>query len=166
MTPKSTLRRKLSFSSLEDLSTGSFQTVIGDPDPLDSKAVERVVICSGKVFYDLDSARDEAKNDSVAIVRMEQFYPFPGEKLKSLFGEYSNASEIVWTQEEPKNMGGWSFVEPRITEIKHDNMTLKFVGRVASASPATGSYVIHGLEQKEIVDKALSVLGKVAPANS
>ena len=164
MTPKSLLRLPAASSEVADLVNGGFQPIIDDASIKDKSKVKRIVLCSGKVYYDLNSAREEAKDDSVAIIRMEQFYPFPAEKLKAIFAEYSNASDIVWTQEEPKNMGGWSFVEPRITEIKPDNVNLKYVGRIASASPATGSYVIHGLEQKEIIDETLSVQEKVAPA--
>ena len=80
----------------------------------DKEKVKRIVLCSGKVFYDLEAAREETQNETVAIVRLEQFYPFPAERLKEIFAEYKNATQIFWTQEEPKNMGGWYFVEPRI----------------------------------------------------
>ncbi len=91
----------------------------------------------------------------VAVVRLEQFYPFPGEKLKEIFAEYPNATQVFWTQEEPQNMGGWTFVEPRLRAIKPENISLRYVGRSPSASPATGSYAIHELEQKQIVDQSL-----------
>ncbi len=155
MTPKSLLRLPAASSEVTDLVNGGFQTVIDDASIKDKSKVKRIVLCSGKVFYDLDVAREEAKNETVAIVRLEQFYPFPAEKLKMIFDKYSNAAEIFWTQEEPKNMGGWFFVEPRIEEIKPENMNLRYVGRVASASPATGSYVIHGLEQEKLVNQTL-----------
>jgi 2-oxoglutarate dehydrogenase E1 component len=90
----------------------------------------------------------------VAIVRLEQFYPFPAERLKEIFASYENATQIFWTQEEPQNMGGWTFIEPRLREIKGD-LILRYVGRTASASPATGSYAIHELEQRKLVDDAL-----------
>ena len=179
MTPKSLLRLPAATSEVADLTNGGFQPVIDDSQVKDKTTVKRVVLCSGKVFYDLAVAREEAKNESVAIIRLEQFYPFPAEKLKMIFAEYSNATQVIWTQEEPKNMGGWSFVEPRIEEIMPENMKLKYIGRVASASPATGSYVIHGLEQEKLVNQTLNeevdeisaasvpeVSEKVAPAGS
>jgi 2-oxoglutarate dehydrogenase E1 component len=98
---------------------------------------------------------NEAVDNRVAVVRVEQFYPFPGERLKEIFTSYPNATQIFWTQEEPQNMGGWTFVEPRVRAIKPENVSLRYVGRVASASPATGSYAIHELEQKQIVDESL-----------
>ncbi|HXG84082.1 MAG TPA: hypothetical protein VNI84_08650, partial [Pyrinomonadaceae bacterium] len=94
-------------------------------------------------------------DNRVAVVRVEQFYPFPAEKLKEVFAEYKNAAQIFWTQEEPNNMGGWAFVEPRLREILPANVALKYVGRSASASPATGSYAIHNLEQEKLVNDSL-----------
>jgi 2-oxoglutarate dehydrogenase E1 component len=166
MTPKSLLRLPAASSSVEDLTNGGFQPVINDTSVKDKTKVKRIILCSGKVFYDLDSVREESKNEAVAIVRLEQFYPFPAEGLKSVFAEYPNSREIVWTQEESKNMGGWFFVEPRIRDIKPENVSFKYIGRDASASPATGSYVIHGLEQEQIVSESLSASEKVAPAGS
>ncbi|MDQ3633834.1 MAG: multifunctional oxoglutarate decarboxylase/oxoglutarate dehydrogenase thiamine pyrophosphate-binding subunit/dihydrolipoyllysine-residue succinyltransferase subunit [Acidobacteriota bacterium] len=156
MTPKSLLRLPAATSSVEDLTNGGFQPVIDDAEIKDNSKVKRIVLCSGKVFYDLEAGREESHKENVAIIRLEQFYPFPAEKLKEIFAEYSNAEKIIWTQEEPKNMGGWFFIKPRIEEIKPENMNLRYVGRVASASPATGSYVIHGLEQEKIVNQSLN----------
>ncbi|MCY7345264.1 MAG: hypothetical protein LH614_03505, partial [Pyrinomonadaceae bacterium] len=107
-----------------------------------------------KVFYDLEVGRADADDERVAIVRLEQFYPFPKERLQEIFASYKNAKQIFWTQEEPKNMGGWTFVESLLTEIKAEK-TLRYVGRDASASPATGSYAIHNLEQEKIVNDSL-----------
>jgi 2-oxoglutarate dehydrogenase complex dehydrogenase (E1) component-like enzyme len=151
MTPKSLLRLPAASSTPADLTSGGFQPVIDDETITKKSDVTRIVLCSGKVYYDLDAAR---ANPNVALVRLEQFYPFPGNRLIELFAEYENAKEIFWTQEEPQNMGGWSFVEPRLREIKPEKMTLRYVGRSASASPATGSYAIHNLEQQQIVDEA------------
>ncbi len=164
MTPKSLLRAPAATSSVDDLTNGGFQPVIDDASVTDASKVKRVILCSGKVFYDLDSTREDTKNDSVAIIRLEQFYPFPGEALKEIFAKYSNVKEIIWAQEEPKNMGGWTFVEPRIEAIRPEDTSLEYVGREASASPATGSYVIHGLEQEQLVNKALGASEKSAPA--
>ncbi|CAN5171901.1 multifunctional oxoglutarate decarboxylase/oxoglutarate dehydrogenase thiamine pyrophosphate-binding subunit/dihydrolipoyllysine-residue succinyltransferase subunit [soil metagenome] len=155
MTPKSLLRLPAASSTVEDLTSGGFQPVINDVSIANKDKVERIVLCSGKVFYDLDAGREDAHDNRVAIVRVEQFYPFPAEKLKEIFAEYKNAAELVWTQEEPQNMGGWMFVEPRLREIKPANMSLEYVGRTASASPATGSYAIHNLEQEKIVNDSL-----------
>lgn len=155
MTPKSLLRLPAASSTIADLSSGGFQPVIDDVSITDRSAVKRIVLCSGKVYYDLDAGREDARDSRVAIVRVEQFYPFPGEKLQEIFASYPNATQIFWTQEEPQNMGGWTFVEPRLREIKPQNVSLRYVGRTASASPATGSYAIHELEQKQIVDESL-----------
>ncbi len=155
MTPKSLLRLPAAASKVEDLTSGGFQPVLDDAAIGDRTKIKRVVLCSGKVFYDLDAAREDARDQRTAIVRLEQFYPFPAQKLKEVFASYENASEIFWTQEEPKNMGGWTFVEERLREILPASVGLKYVGRAPSASPATGSYAIHEFEQKQIVEEAL-----------
>ena len=155
MTPKSLLRLPAASSAVAELKTGGFQSVIDDATITDSSKVKRVVICSGKVYYDLDAAREGVDSRDVAVVRLEQFYPFPANKLVEIIASYPNATEIFWTQEEPQNMGGWTFVEPRLRSIKPQNASLRYVGRAASASPATGSYAIHGLEQKKIIDESL-----------
>lgn len=154
MTPKSLLRLPAAASTVEDLTSGGFNPVLDDAKIKDKSKVKRVILCSGKVFYDLETGRADADDDRVAIVRLEQFYPFPKERLQEVFASYSNARQIFWTQEEPKNMGGWTFVENRLEEIKGEK-TLKYVGRDASASPATGSYAIHNLEQEKIVSETL-----------
>jgi 2-oxoglutarate dehydrogenase complex dehydrogenase (E1) component-like enzyme len=166
MTPKSLLRLPAASSTIEELTDGGFQPVIADARINDSAKVKRVVLCSGKVFYDLEAGREDTPDDRVAVVRLEQFYPFPGEKLKEIFASYPNATQIFWTQEEAQNMGGWTFVEARIREIKPENVLLRYVGRAPSASPATGSYAIHELEQKQLVDQSLSSdTDEVSPAS-
>lgn len=164
MTPKSLLRLPAASSMITELETGGFQPVIGDTSVTDNAKVKRVVICSGKVFYDLQTAREVSSDDAVAVVRLEQFYPFPGAKLKEIFAAYDNVSEIVFTQEEPQNMGGWSFVETRLREILPANTTLKYIGRDASASPATGSYAIHNLEQAKLVNSSLTFVANESSA--
>ena len=179
MTPKSLLRLPAATSTMEELQTGGFRPVIDDVGVADPGKVKRIVLCSGKVFYDLEAARAEARDERVAVVRLEQFYPFPGEALKEIVAKYPNATELFWTQEEPQNMGGWFFVEPRLREVIRDGMSLRYVGRTPSASPATGSYAIHELEQKKLVDESLiadtdeiapssepEVSERVAPASS
>jgi 2-oxoglutarate dehydrogenase E1 component len=154
MTPKSLLRLPAAVSTIEELETGGFQPVIDDAKVKDKAKVKRIVLCSGKVFYDLDTARADADDDRVAIVRLEQFYPFPAERLKEVFANYANATQLFWTQEEPQNMGGWHFVRERLEAIR-GNLSLRYVGRAASASPATGSYAIHNLEHEKLVNEAL-----------
>ncbi len=179
MTPKSLLRLPAASSAIDELTAGGFLPVIDDTKAIDRAAVKRIVLCSGKVFYDLEAGREDAKDDRVAVIRLEQLYPFPAAKLKEIFASFPNATQAFWTQEEPRNMGGWYFVEDRLLEIIGENMSLKYVGRSPSASPATGSYSIHELEQKQIVNEALiietneiseaseaKIAEKVAPASS
>jgi 2-oxoglutarate dehydrogenase E1 component len=180
MTPKSLLRLPAAVSTVEDLANGGFQPVIDDAGVKDKSKVKRIVLCSGKVFYDLTTAREKTNDEQVAIVRLEQFYPFPTTRLKEIFAGYQNASQLVWCQEEPQNMGAWFFVAPRLENLMANSVRPRYVGRPASASPATGSYVLHELEQKQLVDRALieegadlispasdpEVTEKVAPAAS
>ncbi|HET6975008.1 MAG TPA: multifunctional oxoglutarate decarboxylase/oxoglutarate dehydrogenase thiamine pyrophosphate-binding subunit/dihydrolipoyllysine-residue succinyltransferase subunit [Pyrinomonadaceae bacterium] len=149
MTPKSLLRLPAATSTIDELATGGFQPLIDDAEITDRNAVKRVVLCSGKVYYDLAEARNKSDNRNVAIVRMEQFYPFPGNRLREILASYPNAGQLVWAQEEPQNMGGWTFVQNR---LEHP----QYVGRSASASPATGSYSIHQKEQAALVSEALN----------
>jgi 2-oxoglutarate dehydrogenase E1 component len=172
MTPKSLLRLPAASSTMAELETGGFQPVIDDAAVTDRTAIKRIAICSGKVFYDLEAARHEAAASgstpasSVAVVRLEQFYPFPAAKLTEIFASYPNAKEIVWTQEEPQNMGGWTFVEGRVRNIMPAGATLRYIGREPSASPATGSYAIHELEQKQLVDRTLKTdTDEISPAS-
>jgi 2-oxoglutarate decarboxylase len=155
MTPKSLLRLPAATSTVEELTSGGFHPVIDDHEVTDRSKVRRVVLCSGKVYYDLAAARKKAGKDDVAIVRLEQFYPFPDSALRSILAGYPNMSELVWAQEEPKNMGGWTFVEPRLMDMLPRDERPIYVGRAASASPATGSYTTHELEQRQLVEDAL-----------
>ena len=152
MTPKSLLRSKLAASRLDELATGRFLEVIDDK--ASPGRVRRVVVCSGKVYYDLVAKRAEWKKDEeVAIIRLEQFFPWPEQALKAAIGRYEGAREWAWCQEESENMGGWSFVAPRLRKLTgHD---FEYVGRDASASPATGSHTIHDREQGELVEAAI-----------
>ena len=153
MTPKSLLRHKRCFSNVNEFTSGQFREVLDDGNP-NPEQVRRVVLSAGKVYYDLLARREAAeKTSEVALVRLEQFYPFPAEALSSAFGRYPNAREWVWAQEESQNMGGWGFVAPRLEELT--GQPFKYVGRDASASPATGSLVIHQREQEELVEAAI-----------
>ena len=166
MTPKSLLRLPAASSTMEELQTGGFRPVIDDAGVVDPGKVTRIVLCSGKVYYDLEAARTDARDERVAVVRLEQFYPFPAEAMKEIVAKYPNATELFWTQEEPQNMGGWFFVEPRLREVKREGMSLRYVGRTPSASPATGSYAIHELEQKKLVDESLIAhTDEIAPSS-
>jgi 2-oxoglutarate dehydrogenase E1 component len=155
MTPKSLLRLPQATSSLDQFMGGGFYSVIGDR--VNPAGVERVVICSGKVFYDLLAEHEENNSERIAILRLEQFYPFPQTLLQQWLAAYTQAEEICWVQEEPQNMGGWNFMRPRLEALLRPNQELRYVGRAASASPATGSYKIHQLEQAEIVKEALGL---------
>jgi 2-oxoglutarate dehydrogenase E1 component len=156
MTPKSLLRLPAASSSVADLTTGGFSPVIDDVEIADAAAVEKIVMCSGKVFYDLAEARKKSQEKRVAIVRLEQFYPFPAEAIRETFAKYPNFRQLAWAQEEPRNMGGWTFVELRLENLLQEDRPI-YVGRSASASPATGSYSIHQKEQAQIVSEALRI---------
>jgi 2-oxoglutarate dehydrogenase E1 component len=166
MTPKSLLRLPAATSMIDELTTGGFQPVIDDARIEDRSMVVRLAICSGKVYYDLEAARGEQIDGRTAVVRLEQFYPYPEKRLQEIVASYPNLKELLWVQEEPRNMGGWWFMRSRLEALTPANARLEYVGRVASASPATGSYVIHELEQKQIVDRALIHEGDAIAAAS
>lgn len=151
MTPKSLLRHKLCVSRPDEFSEGQFHEVLDDADA-EPANVQRMLLCSGKVYFDLIEQRAKKRLKNVAVVRIEQFYPFPGEKLHKLLDRYPKVRDFVWVQEESQNMGGWSFMEPRLRELGY---TVHYVGRDSSASPATGSRRIHLREQQELVEAAL-----------
>lgn len=157
ITPKSLLRLPAAASAIADLTSSGFQPVIDDKEITDGGAVKRVVLCSGKVYYDLIEARKKMETAGVAIVRVEQFYPFPLVRLREVLARYPQAKQLIWAQEEPKNMGGWTFVEPRLEKLVPVCERPIYVGRAASASPATGSYHIHQAEQAKLVAEALAV---------
>jgi 2-oxoglutarate dehydrogenase E1 component len=156
LTPKSLLRHKASVSTLEDLANGEFQVVIDDPSAPKPEKVKRLVFCAGKVYFDLASQQEEQKIDDIAIVRVEQLYPFPREELQAIIEKYSNAAEVVWCQEEPLNQGAWFQIRHHLQACTHDKQTLKYVGRDGSASPAVGYYQVHIEQQKKLVSQALT----------
>jgi 2-oxoglutarate dehydrogenase E1 component len=156
MTPKSLLRHKLSTSRLEDLSQGGFRSVIADPDAIDPKQTRRVVLCSGKVFFDLLDARRKRELTDVAIVRIEQLYPFPAEDFRAELERFSAAKEIVWCQEEPQNQGAWQYVRPLLQDALRAQQELRYAGRPASASPAVGNYKKHIEQLQALIDAALA----------
>jgi len=156
MTPKSLLRNKDASSSLEDLARGEFRTIIGDAAVPDPAAVKRLVACSGKVYFDLVHARAERKQDSVAIIRVEQLYPFPHKALAAEFKRYPNLAEIVWAQDEPQNQGSWLYIQHHLLENMNEGQKLAYAGRPASASPAVGYYAKHADQLKALVDSAFA----------
>jgi 2-oxoglutarate dehydrogenase E1 component len=161
MTPKSLLRHKLCVSPLAQLGPGSsFHRVLPEADDIAAKDVRRVVLCSGKVYFDLLQARAERKLNNVALLRLEQLYPFPDKTLAAELGHYPKA-EVVWCQEEPRNMGAWQFIEHRIEAVletmAHKSKRPIYAGRPESASPATGSLKRHNQEQARLVDDALTI---------
>jgi 2-oxoglutarate dehydrogenase E1 component len=155
MTPKSLLRHPLSVSRLEELSGGGFQNVIDEIDDIKPSAVTRVVLCSGKVYFDLLKARREAKTETVAIVRIEQLYPFPSDEYEAVLRKYSNAREIIWCQEEPQNQGSWYQIRHRLQSKLDDTHELLYAGRAGAAAPATGIAALHEQQQKNLVIAAL-----------
>jgi 2-oxoglutarate dehydrogenase E1 component len=155
MTPKSLLRHPLSVSRLEELSGSGFQNIIDEIDDIKPSAVTRVVLCSGKVYFDLLKARREAKTDTVAIVRIEQLYPFPSDEYEAVVRKYSNAREIIWCQEEPQNQGSWYQIRHRLQSKLGDQHELLYAGRAGAAAPATGIAALHEQQQKNLVTAAL-----------
>jgi 2-oxoglutarate dehydrogenase E1 component len=164
-TPKSLLRHPRASSSLRDLAEGTFHSVLDDPrDPARKEKVTRLVLCSGKVYIDLVygaapqfELRDEYLNsDFVAVARLEELNPFPTEELQALLATYPNLVEIVWVQEEPRNMGAWIFVQPRLVRILPPAFPVYYLGRPRAASPAEGTAHLHLMEQKRIITMAFS----------
>jgi 2-oxoglutarate dehydrogenase E1 component len=171
MTPKSLLRHKMAISDAEDFTTGSsFHRVLwddaekghSDTELKPDAEIKRVVMCSGKVYYDLLEERDARGLDDVYLMRIEQFYPFPALSLVKELERFKGA-EMVWCQEEPKNQGAWSFIEPNIewvlSRIDAAHKRPQYVGRHASASPATGLASQHKTQQQALVNEALSIEG-------
>jgi 2-oxoglutarate dehydrogenase E1 component len=155
MSPKSLLRHKLCVSSPRDLTEGTFQPVLGESDAIDPASVRRVLFCSGKVYYDLLAARRERDIGDIAVLRVEQLYPFPEREIVVALSPYTAAREILWVQEEPWNMGAWHDMYRRLRRVIGDSRELGYAGRPAAASPAVGSYKVHQAEAAELIDNAL-----------
>jgi len=153
MAPKSLLRHRAARSPVAELSNGGFRPVLPEVAPLDAAKVRRLLLCSGKVYYDLTQERQERQIDDIAIVRVERLYPFPHREIAAQLATYP-AARVLWVQEEPWNMGAWHFVRSRLEGVD-DDRPLGYVGRDEAASPATGSYKIHRSEQAEIMEHAL-----------
>ena len=154
MTPKSLLRHPLVISSLKELAEGQWQPVIDD-STVDPAGVQRVILCSGKVYVDLVASKLRADHPEVALIRVEQLYPFPAEDLAPLLERYTNAQEVVWLQEEPENMGAWEFARPLLGELT--DKPVKYFGRPRNSSPAEGSATRHKINQEALIAQAFSV---------
>jgi 2-oxoglutarate dehydrogenase E1 component len=160
-TPKSLLRHKEAISSLEELTNGGYQNVIGETDELDPAKVTRLVMCSGKVYYELRNARREAQLEHVAIIRIEQLYPFPDEEFSLAVAPYENISDVVWCQEEPQNQGVWYSSKHhfnRMLDSADKHYEISYAGREASASPAAGYAALHLAQQKKLIEEALGLI--------
>jgi len=154
MAPKSLLRHPFAVSDLIDMVSGAFKEVLEDPDKLNTP--DRILFCSGKIYYELLQRRRELKKFDMAVVRLEQFYPFPETQLKTISGKYPKAKQFFWVQEEPENMGGWFFVRPRLESLI--GKPVEYIGRKSSATPATGFPHIYRQEQAAVVEAAVGPL--------
>ena len=163
MSPKSLLRHKLAVSNLDELATGTFQTVIDEIDNINKSDVTRLVLCGGKVYYDLLEKRRELELNNTAIVRIEQLYPYPEQRLAEVLASYPNVKELVWTQEEPKNQGAWLFIAPRLYDDvmkTGKQIRISYAGREASAAPACGSPYLHAKQQAQLINDALAIVAE------
>ena len=149
-TPKSLLRSPVAVSSFSELTSGEFQLVIDDTIP--TAGVRKIVFCTGKVYYDLIAAREARKMQDIAIVRIEQLYPFPDQPMRDLLARYPANAELIWCQEEPRNMGAWRFAYGYFKGLGH---VIQYTGRAKNASPAAGSAKRHAEEQKRLLEDAL-----------
>lgn len=160
ITPKSLLRHKEATSDLDDLTTGTFKTVLPEKEPSDPKKVTRLILCSGKVYFDLLEKKKSDERDDVAIVRIEQLYPFPADDLDELLSHYSKLKHVVWCQEEPMNQGAWYCSQHHMRNALHrlnPKLYLQYAGRDASAAPACGHMSVHIEEQKKLVNDAFEI---------
>jgi 2-oxoglutarate dehydrogenase E1 component len=160
MTPKSLLRHRLSVSTIPELARGRFQQLIEEVEPLADDAVTRVVFCSGKVYFDLAEHRRNEGTKTVAIVRIEELYPFPIDEYARVIGRYRNAKEIVWCQEEPQNQGAWYQIRHRLQEPLGPSHELFYAGRPGAAAPASGIHALHVRQQQALVAAALTSSSK------
>jgi 2-oxoglutarate dehydrogenase E1 component len=158
MAPKSLLRHPRAVSPLEAFTEGRFQRLLPDVGGLDAKGVDRVLLCSGKIYYELEEAREARGLTNVAILRLEQYYPLADDTLEAGLSRYAEGTPVVWVQEEPCNMGAWWFLRMRLGEKILGRWPLSAVTRVESASPATGSAAAHKKEQQELIDQAFEGL--------
>ena len=160
MTPKSLLRNPLSSAKLTDLTDKTFQTVLDDEVALQHvSAIRRVILCTGKMAIDLLANEKRAQADDLAIVRVEMLYPFPANELKKVLANYPYAQEVIWVQEEPGNMGAWSYMAPHLTSLLGPETELHSIARPDRASPAAGFWDLYIAEQEEIMRQAFGITG-------
>jgi 2-oxoglutarate dehydrogenase E1 component len=160
MSPKSLLRHKQAVSTLDELAEGSFKTVIAEVDDVANNAIKRVVLCSGKIYYDLYNKRQEEGITDIAVVRIEQLYPFPSDDLQQELEKYPNLEELVWCQDEPQNQGAWYSSQHhmrRVLQAVKPVAELNYAGREASASPAAGYMALHLAQQEQLINDALAL---------
>jgi 2-oxoglutarate dehydrogenase E1 component len=155
MTPKSLLRSEQAISKSEDFTGGKFSEILGAPELAPPEMIKRVILCSGKIYYDLLNHREKNKIASAAIVRLEQLYPLAEDQLRAILAPFSRAEQLVWCQEEPQNMGAWSFIEPRLRALL--GQEIGYAGRSPSASPAVGALTLHKREQACVIADAFAV---------
>jgi 2-oxoglutarate dehydrogenase E1 component len=154
-TPKSLLRLERASSALSELTDDHFHYVLDDPAAAERcDRVERLALCSGKIYHEIDASERRGAAENVAIARVELLYPFARDQLSEVISSYPNLKEILWVQEEPKNMGAWNFVHPRLEALARDDQKLRYVGRPERASPAEGMAELHEMEQHRIVTEA------------
>jgi 2-oxoglutarate dehydrogenase E1 component len=156
ISPKSLLRHKESVSSLDELANGEYRVVIPDTELQNDQKVKRVVFCSGKIYFELAAARRERGIDDIAVVRLEQLYPFPHDSFRAEIERYKDAKEIVWCQEEPGNQGAWHRIQHYLLRHLLPHQKLSYALRPSSASPATGYLALHNQQQKAVIDAALT----------
>jgi len=154
--PKSLLRLPAAASPLSALTSGGFRVVLDDPETSNRAGVTRVLFCSGKVYYDLRAEKEKRADATTVIVRVEQLYPFPAERLRAVAAGYPGLKRALWVQEEPRNMGAWTFVRERAGEFLPSGLALGYVGRAASPSPATGNAAVHKRELEAFVREAFA----------
>jgi 2-oxoglutarate dehydrogenase E1 component len=158
MSPKSLLRHAQAMSSLRELAEGQWQPVIDDPDvAADAEQVSRLLLCSGKVYVELATNEKRKASNSIAIVRVEQLYPFPTDELQAILKRYPNLNEVIWLQEEAQNMGAWEYARPLLQELLGERLPLHYIGRPRRASPSEGSATWHQSNQAAIIAEALEI---------
>jgi 2-oxoglutarate dehydrogenase E1 component len=161
MSPKSLLRHKMATSRLRELTAGGFQMVIDEADPLDPAEVSKVILCSGKVYYELLELRRGQERNDTAILRIEQLYPFPKKRLMEALKPYRHVDTIIWCQEEPQNQGAWDQIKHRLYEQMWPGARLCYVGRAVSPAPAVGYPRLHQVQQETLVEDAIA--GNINP---
>ncbi len=155
LTPKSLLRHRLAVSNLDELCEGHYQLVIDEIDPIEKPKVHRIILCSGKIYYELLESRRQEEIDDIAILRLEQLYPFPSDALQKALSQYPNLRELVWCQEEPQNQGAWYQIRHRFLQTLQPKVKLTYVGRPLHAAPAEGYFHMHVQQQRAIINAAL-----------